>query len=230
MKKIILMATLALFLAVGLSVLPAKTNAQNLGAKLGGRILIAVQGHGEAWYVDPSNQQRYFLGRPNDAFSLMQLLGLGISNKDFNSFNGKAPARLSGKILIKVEDKGMAYYVNPVDLKLYFLGRPADAFNIMRTLGLGITNADLDSISIPTDMKISILTNTYSPASVTIDRGAMVTWTNTDSVTHSIVSTNVFNFISLNTAQSISRIFTVTGTYTYHDNNNSKMTGTIIVK
>jgi hypothetical protein len=78
----------------------------------------------------------------------MRDLGLGISNKDFNFFNGKAPARLSGKILIKVEDNGKAYYVNPVDLKLHYLGKPADAFQIMRELGLGIINTDIATIPV----------------------------------------------------------------------------------
>ncbi len=42
-----------------------------------------------------------------------------------------------------VEQNGEAYYVNPDDLKGYYLNRPADAFRIMRELGLGITNNKL---------------------------------------------------------------------------------------
>lgn len=120
--------------------------ATNLAASLKGRILLQVEAHGEAWYVNPGDLKRYYLGRPADAFDLMKRLSLGISNRDFAAFGGRAPARLSGRILLKVEDSGKAYYVYPVDLKLYYLGRPADAFNIMRSLGLGITNRDLESI------------------------------------------------------------------------------------
>jgi hypothetical protein len=47
-----------------------------------------------------------------------------------------------------VEDHGRAYYVNPVDLKMHYLGRPADAFSVMRNLGLGITNANLRQITV----------------------------------------------------------------------------------
>lgn len=53
-----------------------------------------------------------------------------------------------GKILLQVEDKGEAWYVNPTDNKRYFLGRPADAFRIMRELGLGITDSNLNKIKI----------------------------------------------------------------------------------
>ena len=119
-------------------------------ADLRGRILLQVQSHGEAWYINPNNNQRYYLGTADQAYTVMRQLGLGISNKDFYAAALKMPARLSGKILLKVEDSGKAYYVDPVNLKLYYLGRPADAYNVMRSRGLGITNANLNLIVIAT--------------------------------------------------------------------------------
>ncbi len=59
----------------------------------------------------------------------------------------KLTTKLSGKILLQVESNGEAWYINPVDSKRYYLGRPNDAFFIMRSLGLGITNIDLAKIS-----------------------------------------------------------------------------------
>ena len=56
--------------------------ADSLGSRLSGKILLQVEENGEAWYINPVNQERYFLGRPNDAFELMRKLGLGIANKD----------------------------------------------------------------------------------------------------------------------------------------------------
>lgn len=56
--------------------------------------------------------------------------------------------RMSGKILLQVEDNGEAWYVYPGDWHRYYLGRPADAFDIMRDLGYGITNADLQKIPV----------------------------------------------------------------------------------
>lgn len=126
--------------------IPSSSFASDMPSRLKGRILLQVESKGEAWYVNPDNKKRHYLGRPADAFQVMRELGLGISNKDFNSFNGRAPSRLSGKILIKVEDSGKAYYVNPVDLKMHYLSRPSDAFKIMRELGLGISNKDLGGI------------------------------------------------------------------------------------
>jgi len=51
-----------------------------------------------------------------------------------------------GYIFLQVEDKGEAWYVNPKDNKRYFLGRFFDAFNIMKTMSLGISNQDFDSL------------------------------------------------------------------------------------
>ena len=41
--------------------------------------------------------------------------------------------------MLQVEENGEAWYVYPDDLKKYYLGRPADAFGVMRELGLGAT-------------------------------------------------------------------------------------------
>lgn len=52
-----------------------------------GRILLQVEKKGEAWYVNPNDGKRYFLGRPEDAFNVMRNLGLGISDDNFNELN-----------------------------------------------------------------------------------------------------------------------------------------------
>ncbi|PIR94070.1 hypothetical protein COT97_03220 [Candidatus Falkowbacteria bacterium CG10_big_fil_rev_8_21_14_0_10_39_11] len=176
--------------------------------ELSGRILLQVEQHGEAWYVNPDNGIRYYMGRPYDAFQLMRGFGLGITNENLNKIpigliaqsgtdtdkdglvdlleeaiksnklkidsdgdtysdkeeilngynpngDGKFPVlpldqdlidRLSGKILLQIEDQGQAWYVSPVNGNRYFLGRPAHAFEIMRGLGLGITDHDIADI------------------------------------------------------------------------------------
>lgn len=84
----------------------------------------------------------------------------GDGNNDYdeirNGYNPDGEGQLSidpqftegqkGKILLQVENNGEAWYVNPDDGKRYFLGRPADAFQIMRKLGLGISNNDFEKL------------------------------------------------------------------------------------
>lgn len=55
--------------------------------------------------------------------------------------------RVSGQILLQVEDNGEAWYVYPVDGKRYYLANGEAAYQIMRELGLGITEADIAKIT-----------------------------------------------------------------------------------
>ena len=119
----------------------------NLSKRMSGNILLQVEKNGEGWYVFPDNQKKYYLGRPADAFSIMRKLGLGATHK-FITENTIFPDHVLGKILLDVEQNGEAYYIYPKDRKAYYLGRPADAFSVMRNLGLGITNSDVRKIAV----------------------------------------------------------------------------------
>lgn len=119
----------------------------NLSARLSGRILLQVEKNGEAWYIYPNDLKKYYLGRPSDAFSIMRLLGLGATH-EFITSHTIYPDYVLGKILLDVEEHGEAYYINPQDKKAYYLGRPADAFTMMRNFGLGITNENIRKIEV----------------------------------------------------------------------------------
>lgn len=56
--------------------------ASTLAQRVAGKILLQVEDVGQAWYVNPVDNLRYYLGRPADAFAIMQNLGLGITNSD----------------------------------------------------------------------------------------------------------------------------------------------------
>jgi len=135
------------------------TQAATLNETISGYIFLQIEEHGEAWYIYPANQNRYYLGRPADAFEVMKKLSLGVKH-DFITNTEIFPARLSGLILLDTESHGEAYYIYPLDLKKYYLGRPIDAWNIMRELGRGITNNDLKKISFGDTNGVIVETNT----------------------------------------------------------------------
>lgn len=54
--------------------------------------------------------------------------------------------KLSGKILLQVENNGEAWYVNPKNNKRHYMANGDEAYNIMRNLGIGITNSDLEKV------------------------------------------------------------------------------------
>jgi hypothetical protein len=120
--------------------------------RVAGKIVIQVEANGEAWYVSPTTKQRTYLNGANTAYKVMGEMSTGISNADFNAINtGNAadvPARVVGKFLLKVEDKGKLYYVNPTDKKIIMVSSPADATNVIKTTGLGISNSDINKITV----------------------------------------------------------------------------------
>jgi hypothetical protein len=143
-----------------------KVTNSSLYSSLRGRIILKSEGKGEAYYVNPSSKEAYSLSRPVTAFRVMREQGVGITNANLIKIpvGGSCPsydpacnvatdtdARFAssqkGRILLQIEGNGEAWYVNPKDAKRYFLGRPADAFTIMKTLGLGISNADFDRLT-----------------------------------------------------------------------------------
>jgi plastocyanin len=250
MKKIYL----AFFLVFLSLLMPVRqiSAAPTLASALKGRILLQVEAQGQAWYVEPQNGMRAYLGRPSNALDVMRAVGLGITNADLNRIaqlgsldTDRAFAqRLSGRILLQVQGQGQAWYVFPQNLKRYYLGRPTDALSVMRQLGLGITNEKLAQItedlrfrSASSDAQIlyaTISDTAFSPTVLFLNKGDAVIWTNKGKLTHTVTETSNagygFSSGQLATGMAYSHTFTVSGTYDYKCSNHPALTGTVIVR
>jgi uncharacterized protein YkwD len=154
-KKIFLIPIIALIIALILLPLASNASSDTL-SWLKGYILLQVQEHGEAWYVDPLTFKRYYMKDGPTAYEMMRSFGLGITDADLakiptdtDSFTGDTSLRnrLSGRILLQVQQHGEAWYVYPKTNKRYYLKDGAAAYEIMRYLGLGITNANLNLLA-----------------------------------------------------------------------------------
>lgn len=78
---------------------------------------------------------------------------------------------------------------------------------------------------------ITIASFTFSPASLTIKAGTKVTWTNNDSVAHTVTADKgTFDSGPLSTGQSFSFTFNSPGTYSYHCSIHRGMMATITVQ
>jgi hypothetical protein len=154
-----------------LDILPI-TNAGNynsekfdskLVSRLLGNILLQVEEHGEAWYLNPTDRQRYYMKDGSVAYEMMRSFGLGITDNDLSKMpisntteeiknsssictTNAIANRLKGKILLQVQQNGEAYYVYPNNCRMIYMKDGNAAYQIMRYLGLGITNGDLEKI------------------------------------------------------------------------------------
>jgi len=111
------------------------------------KILLQVEGHGEAWYVNPKSGKRYYMANGNEAFKIMRNFGTGIKNTDLNKIKSDKnfAKRFGGKIMLQVESLGEAFYID-FNGNAHYLKDGAAAFTVMRNLGLGIKNVDLNKI------------------------------------------------------------------------------------
>lgn len=181
---------------------------RTLSKRLAGRILLQVEGRGEAWYVDGASGKKFYLKDGETAYTALRTFGLGITNTDLQkipvgiesratardsdgdglgdqleealgtnpnavdsdgdgftdgteiqsnynpSGSGQLPTvaaftnRLKGRILLQVQGRGEAWYVNPQDGKRYYMADGESAYQIMRFLSLGITNQNLRKIEV----------------------------------------------------------------------------------
>jgi plastocyanin len=71
----------------------------------------------------------------------------------------------------------------------------------------------------------------FGPQAITVPVGTTVTWTNSDDIPHTAVSTDgVFKSKVMDTGEKFSYTFTKAGTYSYYCSVHPKMTGQVVVK
>lgn len=129
---------------------PLSVSAEaSLSERLAGYILLQVEGHGEAWYVNPTDNVRYYMKDGPTAYEMMREFGLGISEVDFATLEAgdeDIAERVAGHIVLRVEKHGEAYYINPADHSLTYLKDGEAAYGVMRAQSLGITDEDLSDV------------------------------------------------------------------------------------
>jgi plastocyanin len=83
----------------------------------------------------------------------------------------------------------------------------------------------------PANAAVKIDNFVFGPQTITVPVGATVTWTNSDDIPHTAVSTDgVFKSKVMDTDEKFSYTFTKAGTYSYYCSIHPKMTGTVVVK
>ena len=96
-------------------------------------------------------------------------------------------------------------------------------------------SSDTGATATPASGAASVTINnlSFAPASITVAKGTKVTWTNQDSVDHTVTadtaSSNAPASSTFGNGQTYSFTFNTPGTYTYHCSVHPFMTGTVVV-
>lgn len=128
---------------------PTTGTSSDLVNRLKGYILLDVQSHGEAWYLNPTNGYRYYMKDGATAYEMMRSFGLGMTEADYARLDAGDTTlrnRLKGRIMLRVQAHGEAYYIHPKTLAVHYLKDGPSAYEVMRFYSLGITSADLSRI------------------------------------------------------------------------------------
>jgi len=92
-------------------------------------------------------------------------------------------------------------------------------------------NASSNDQASTANVAVKIDNFVFGPQTITVPAGTTVTWTNSDDIPHTAVSTDgVFKSKVLDTDEKFSYTFTKAGTYPYYCTIHPKMTGKIVVQ
>jgi plastocyanin len=102
---------------------------------------------------------------------------------------------------------------------------------LVSVLLIGCSSTSTTKTTSETGNAINVANYAFVPNTLTVKVGTTVTWTNKDSVTHTVDSnTGVFNSGFLLPGKTFSYTFNSIGTFQYHCAIHPYMTGTIIVQ
>lgn len=114
------------------------------------------------------------------------------------------------------------------------IARPARRRRLLASPALIIAAfaiAGTGSVALAADASVAIAGFAFSPASVTIDVGDSVTWTNNDDITHTATADGgSFDTGNLGSGASGAVTFNTAGSFPYHCEIHPQMAGTVIVQ
>jgi len=124
---------------------------EELFLRLKGKILLQVESAGEAWWLNPDDKKRYFLGRPSDTWRIIQDNGIKIAGDEliqYLYFDKSFPPVTAGRFIINEDDLMEVYYVIPQTLYGIKLNAALEASQVIKEQGLGISNENIRKISV----------------------------------------------------------------------------------
>lgn len=91
----------------------------DFSSSMAGRILLQIEGKGEAWYLSPVDNLRYYIGDLEDLFRIIKYLGRGILSSDLEKIADASLIAAGAEKNIKVDtgkNQRLYYYLGEVQI------------------------------------------------------------------------------------------------------------------
>ena len=141
------------------SELPEEASDVALTKRFFGRMLLDVEGNGEVYYVDPVTGGKEYLADGTSAHRLLERRALGINEENFAKLilgeekdevsvceESALGETLKGRIVLRAEKNGEAYWIYPENCRAYYAGTHEVAYQLMRNFSLGMIKKNLAKI------------------------------------------------------------------------------------
>jgi plastocyanin len=115
--------------------------------------------------------------------------------------------------------------------KMWIAGVGAPVMIAVLLLFVGSRDVTASDQPSAVNAEVKIDNFSFGPQTITVPAGTTVTWTNSDDIPHTAVSTDgVFKSKVMDTDEKFSYTFTKAGTYSYYCSIHPKMTGQVVVQ
>ena len=115
----------------GFSVLHSESIPIASAHHLGGHAIAGKSTPQDLYYIKPSPYERFYVGDSISFTKALPKILIGVKNKDFKSWKGKAPQKYAGAFIIVVDDSGKLYYVHPKTREMFYANGSADAITLL---------------------------------------------------------------------------------------------------
>ena len=177
MKKPFFILSILVLLAISLPTYAATTTAQ----RLAGQVVYTAEKNNEFWLVNPKNLQRSLVNNYKETLNTFKSKFTGIKEADFKKItsvgstlknNLDMAKRLAGKIILRTEKHGEAWYINPLDFQKYDISTSTNLFKSLSMLATPISTTELAEIHKP-GLKESIdKYSSYEYTKIKTERGS----------------------------------------------------------
>ncbi|MDD5749507.1 MAG: S41 family peptidase [Patescibacteria group bacterium] len=127
---------------------------QEIKNRYSGSVVVCDEGFDKSyWYIVPIKAEKFPLENTVDLNSLLNLFAQGIHNKDLEKISSKEALtnidyqlthKFRGRFLLQTEEKGEAWYINPLDNQRYYISNNTQGLETLKNLAIDISRDKLE--------------------------------------------------------------------------------------